>query len=157
MHHHILSPSASSHLRLPVNPSPVRHYPHFLIIPSPTLNFLRDLLKEAKKDQDVSEDKLIEYTDTMDPLPLGSPVAPESWIPHASQVVGVPWVPITSAALDFKFLCPPVPFVLVYLLDSWCSRIPRISIVSGPHPETLRHKSIFTFVFLQHRLTQSLT
>merc|ERR1712106_1042252 len=28
-------------------------------------NFLRDLLKEAKKDQDVSEDKLIEYTDTM--------------------------------------------------------------------------------------------
>ncbi|KAG0710767.1 Calbindin-32 [Chionoecetes opilio] len=29
------------------------------------INFLRDLLKEAKKDQDVSEDKLIEYTDTM--------------------------------------------------------------------------------------------
>ncbi|XP_069159648.1 calbindin-32 isoform X1 [Procambarus clarkii] len=28
-------------------------------------NFLRDLLREAKKDQDVSEDKLIEYTDTM--------------------------------------------------------------------------------------------
>ncbi|XP_069957323.1 calbindin-32 isoform X4 [Cherax quadricarinatus] len=28
-------------------------------------NFLRDLLKEAKKDHDVSEDKLIEYTDTM--------------------------------------------------------------------------------------------
>ncbi|CAG9792875.1 unnamed protein product [Diatraea saccharalis] len=29
-------------------------------------NFLRDLLKEAKKINDVSEDKLIEYTDTMD-------------------------------------------------------------------------------------------
>ncbi|KXJ83741.1 hypothetical protein RP20_CCG002519 [Aedes albopictus] len=28
-------------------------------------NFLRDLLKEAKKINDVSEDKLIEYTDTM--------------------------------------------------------------------------------------------
>ncbi|KAL7631223.1 UNVERIFIED_CONTAM: hypothetical protein RMT77_018470 [Armadillidium vulgare] len=28
-------------------------------------NFLRDLLREAKKDHDVSEDKLIEYTDTM--------------------------------------------------------------------------------------------
>lgn len=28
-------------------------------------NFLRDLLKEAKKIADVSEDKLIEYTDTM--------------------------------------------------------------------------------------------
>uniref|UniRef100_A0A1B0FCJ0 EF-hand domain-containing protein n=1 Tax=Glossina morsitans morsitans TaxID=37546 RepID=A0A1B0FCJ0_GLOMM len=30
-------------------------------------NFLRDLLKEAKKINDVSEDKLIEYTDTMCP------------------------------------------------------------------------------------------
>ncbi|KAF0760548.1 calbindin-32 [Aphis craccivora] len=29
------------------------------------MNFLRDLLKEAKKINDVSEDKLIEYTDTM--------------------------------------------------------------------------------------------
>ncbi|KAK3859163.1 hypothetical protein Pcinc_034695 [Petrolisthes cinctipes] len=29
------------------------------------VNFLRDLLREAKKEQDVSEDKLIEYTDTM--------------------------------------------------------------------------------------------
>lgn len=28
-------------------------------------NFLRDLLREAKKINDVSEDKLIEYTDTM--------------------------------------------------------------------------------------------
>jgi len=28
-------------------------------------NFLRDLLKEARKSQEVSEDKLIEYTDTM--------------------------------------------------------------------------------------------
>ena len=28
-------------------------------------NFLRDLLKEASKSQEVSEDKLIEYTDTM--------------------------------------------------------------------------------------------
>ncbi|KAK8727331.1 hypothetical protein OTU49_009822 [Cherax quadricarinatus] len=28
-------------------------------------NFLRDLLREAKKDNDVSEDKLLEYTDTM--------------------------------------------------------------------------------------------
>jgi len=28
-------------------------------------NFLRDLLQEAKKINDVSEDKLIEYTDTM--------------------------------------------------------------------------------------------
>ena len=28
-------------------------------------NFLRDLLKEASKSQEVTEDKLIEYTDTM--------------------------------------------------------------------------------------------
>ena len=28
-------------------------------------NFLRDLLKEAKKSQEVSEDDLIQYTDTM--------------------------------------------------------------------------------------------
>ena len=28
-------------------------------------NFLRDLLKEAKKSQDVTEDQLIQYTDTM--------------------------------------------------------------------------------------------
>jgi hypothetical protein len=32
---------------------------------SSSQNFLRDLLKEAKKINDVSEDKLIEYTDTM--------------------------------------------------------------------------------------------
>ncbi|GBP36109.1 Calbindin-32 [Eumeta japonica] len=38
-------------------------------------NFLRDLLKEAKKINDVSEDKLIEYTDTMVQRPptLSSP------------------------------------------------------------------------------------
>ncbi|GJQ86836.1 hypothetical protein Trydic_g5619 [Trypoxylus dichotomus] len=35
---------------------------HFLFF---LQNFLRDLLKEAKKINDVSEDKLIEYTDTM--------------------------------------------------------------------------------------------
>ena len=35
-------------------------------------NFLRDLLKEAKKDHDVSEDKLIEYTDTMVSYDQGS-------------------------------------------------------------------------------------
>jgi hypothetical protein len=34
-------------------------------------NFLRDLLKEAKKINDVSEDKLIEYTDTMVKYPAG--------------------------------------------------------------------------------------
>ncbi|CAD7011782.1 unnamed protein product [Ceratitis capitata] len=34
-------------------------------------NFLRDLLKEAKKINDVSEDKLIEYTDTMTCRRLG--------------------------------------------------------------------------------------
>ena len=28
-------------------------------------NFLRDLLREAKKSQEVSEDDLIQYTDTM--------------------------------------------------------------------------------------------
>lgn len=28
-------------------------------------NFLRDLLTEAQRDKEVSEDKLIEYTDTM--------------------------------------------------------------------------------------------
>ena len=28
-------------------------------------NFLRDLLREAKKSQEVSEDELIQYTDTM--------------------------------------------------------------------------------------------
>ena len=28
-------------------------------------NFLRDLLKDARKSQDVTEDQLIEYTDTM--------------------------------------------------------------------------------------------
>lgn len=28
-------------------------------------NFLRDLLTEAQRDKDVTEDKLIEYTDTM--------------------------------------------------------------------------------------------
>lgn len=30
-----------------------------------TQNFLRDLLTEAQRDKDVTEDKLIEYTDTM--------------------------------------------------------------------------------------------
>jgi hypothetical protein len=39
---------------------------HFLIDVTVSFqNFLRDLLKEAKKINDVSEDKLIEYTDTM--------------------------------------------------------------------------------------------
>ncbi|KAK6622339.1 Calbindin-32 [Polyplax serrata] len=36
-------------------------------------NFLRDLLREAKKINDVSEDKLIEYTDTM----VGGDVTPK--------------------------------------------------------------------------------
>lgn len=31
----------------------------------PFQNFLRDLLREAKKSQEVSEDELIQYTDTM--------------------------------------------------------------------------------------------
>jgi Ca2+-binding EF-hand superfamily protein len=38
-------------------------------------NFLRDLLKEASKSQEVTEDQLIEYTDTM-VAPLPAPALP---------------------------------------------------------------------------------
>ena len=46
-------------------------------------NFLRDLLKEASKSQEVTEDKLIEYTDTMvsDKLTLTAALSCRSSIP----------------------------------------------------------------------------
>ena len=40
-------------------------YLGYLIRIWPFQNFLRDLLREAKKSQEVSEDELIQYTDTM--------------------------------------------------------------------------------------------
>ena len=40
-----------------------RSYPWLTV--STLQNFLRDLLREASKSQEVTEDKLIEYTDTM--------------------------------------------------------------------------------------------
>lgn len=47
------------------------------VTPLYTQNFLRDLLKEAKRNNDVSENKLIEYTDIMvsKVSPTSSPIA----------------------------------------------------------------------------------
>ena len=51
--------------------SPAPGYKHYLLIRDQLFimyvfqNFLRDLLREAKKSHEVTEDELIQYTDTM--------------------------------------------------------------------------------------------